>query len=117
VLKAHLDELRAASPGLRLLAGDALFARRPFAELIVARRRQYRLAVKDNQPGLLEAATALVVREGARELPGRRWGEAACEVPAERAPRAAQTRPGVRQCARLAFQRLGARSGWPPPLA
>jgi hypothetical protein len=58
VLKAHLDELFAAYPALQLLTGDALFAQRPLAELIVARRRHYLLAVKDNQPDLLEAARA-----------------------------------------------------------
>jgi hypothetical protein len=58
VLKAHLDELFAAYPALQLLTGDALFARRPLAELIVARRRHYLLAVKGNQPDLLEAAQA-----------------------------------------------------------
>jgi hypothetical protein len=58
VLKAHLDELFDAYPALQLLTGDALFAQRPLAELIIARRRHYLLAVKDNQPDLLEAARA-----------------------------------------------------------
>jgi hypothetical protein len=58
VLKAHLDELFDAYPALQLLTGDALFAQRPLAELIIARRRHYLLAIKDNQPDLLEAAQA-----------------------------------------------------------
>jgi hypothetical protein len=56
VLKAHLDELFNAYPALQLLSGEALFAPRPLAELIIARRRHYLLAIKDNQPDLLEAA-------------------------------------------------------------
>jgi hypothetical protein len=58
VLKAHLGELFAAYPTLRLLTGDALFCQRPLARLIVGAGRDYLLAVKDNQPDLLEAARA-----------------------------------------------------------
>lgn len=58
VLKAHLDELFDAYPALQLLTGDALFCQRPLAELIARRGRHYLLAVKDNQPDLLEAARA-----------------------------------------------------------
>jgi DDE_Tnp_1-associated len=74
VLKAHLDELFAAYPGLQLLTGDALFCQRPLAELIVARRRHYLLAVKDNQPDLLEAARAAFA--GA---PAQTAGASTCE--------------------------------------
>ncbi len=58
VLKAHLDELFAAYPGLRVLTGDALFCQRPLARAIVDAGRDYVLAVKDNQPELREAAHA-----------------------------------------------------------
>ena len=56
VLRAHLDELLAAYPGLRVLTGDALFCQRPLARAIVGAGRDYVLAVKDNQPDLHEAA-------------------------------------------------------------
>jgi len=56
VLRAHLDELLAAYPGLRVLTGDALFCGRPLARAIVEAGRDYVLAIKDNQPELHEAA-------------------------------------------------------------
>lgn len=56
VLKAHLDELFASYPGLRVLTGDALFCQRPLARAIVGAGRDYVLAVKENQPDLHEAA-------------------------------------------------------------
>lgn len=56
VLKAHLDELFAAYPGLRVLTGDALFCQRPLARAIIEAGRDYVLAVKENQPELHEAA-------------------------------------------------------------
>src|SRR5438128_11421731 len=56
VLKAHLGELFAAYPALRLLTGDALFCQRPLARLIVEAGRGYLFAIKDNQPDLLETA-------------------------------------------------------------
>jgi DDE family transposase len=58
VLRAHLDELFAAYPGLRVLTGDALFCQRPLARAIIGAGRDYLLAVKDNQPELHEAARA-----------------------------------------------------------
>jgi hypothetical protein len=80
VLKAHLDELFDAYPALRLLTGDALFAQRPLAELIVKRGRHYLLAVKDNQPDLREAAEAAFAPEtpdtadaACREKKGGAW--------------------------------------------
>jgi hypothetical protein len=60
VLKAHLDELLAAWPSLRVLTGDAIFCQRPLARAIIAAGRDYVLAIKDNQPDLHETAqTAL----------------------------------------------------------
>jgi predicted transposase YbfD/YdcC len=56
VHKAHLGELFAAYPALRLLTGDALFCQRPLVRLIVAAGRDYLIAVKDNQPNLHEIA-------------------------------------------------------------
>ncbi len=55
VLKAHLDELFAAWPSLRVLTGDALFCQRPLAAAIIEAGRDYVLAIKDNQPDLHEA--------------------------------------------------------------
>lgn len=54
VLKAHLDDLFAAWPSLRVLTGDALFCQRPLARVIIDAGRDYVLAVKDNQPDLHE---------------------------------------------------------------
>ena len=54
VLKAHLDELFALWPSLRVLTGDALFCQRPLARAIIEAGRDYVLAVKDNQPDLHE---------------------------------------------------------------
>jgi hypothetical protein len=54
VLKAHLDDLFALWPSLRVLTGDALFCQRPVARAIIDAGRDYVLAVKDNQPDLHE---------------------------------------------------------------
>lgn len=56
VLKAHLDELLAAWPSLRVLTGDAAFCQRPLARVIIEAGRDYVLAIKDNQPDLHETA-------------------------------------------------------------
>jgi DDE family transposase len=56
VLKAHLDELFASWPSLRVLTGDAIFCQRPLAHAIIAGGRDYVLAIKDNQPDLHETA-------------------------------------------------------------
>lgn len=79
VLKAHLSELFAAYPTLRLLTGDALFCQRPLARLIVEAGRDYLFAIKDNQPDLLEAArtafadaTPETAAAGTREKKGAR---------------------------------------------
>jgi hypothetical protein len=58
VLKAHLGELFAAWPSLRVLTGDAIFCQRPLAAAIVGAGRNYVLAIKDNQPDLHETARA-----------------------------------------------------------
>ncbi len=78
--KAHLGELFAAYPTLRLLTGDALFCQRPLARLIVEARRDYLFAVKNNQPDLHEAvptafadATPATADAGSREKKGARW--------------------------------------------
>ena len=54
VLKAHLNDLFALWPSLRVLTGDALFCQRPLARAIIDAGRDYVLAVKDNQPDLHE---------------------------------------------------------------
>ena len=54
VLKAHLGDLFALWPSLRILTGDALFCQRPLARAIIDAGRDYVLAVKDNQPDLHE---------------------------------------------------------------
>jgi hypothetical protein len=56
VLKAHLDELFERYPALRLITGDALYAQRNLAEMIVESRRDYLLQLKGNQPDVLDAA-------------------------------------------------------------
>jgi hypothetical protein len=56
VLKAHLDELFAAWPSLRVLTGDAIFCQRPLARAIIDAGRDYVLVIKDNQPDLFETA-------------------------------------------------------------
>ncbi len=80
VLKAHLDELFAAYPGLRVLTGDALFCQRPLARAIVDAGRDYVLAVKDNQADLHEAtcvafagATPETAAAVTREKSAARW--------------------------------------------
>jgi DDE_Tnp_1-associated len=54
-LKAGLAELIEHYPFLRLFTGDALFCQRPLARAILEADRDFLFAVKDNQPGLLEA--------------------------------------------------------------
>jgi hypothetical protein len=80
VLRAHLDELFAAYPGLGVLTGDALFCQRPLARAIIGAGRDYVLAVKDNQPELHEAArtafagaTAGTAAATTREKSAGRW--------------------------------------------
>jgi hypothetical protein len=56
VLKAHLQELFEQYPALRLFTGDALYAQRNLAELIVASGHDYLFQIKGNQPDILDAA-------------------------------------------------------------
>ncbi len=80
VLKAHLDELFAAYPSLRVLTGDAMFCQRPLARAIIEADRDYLLAVKDNQPELhaaaglaFAAATAETAAATTREKNAAAW--------------------------------------------
>jgi hypothetical protein len=56
VLKAHFQELYEKYPALRLITGDAIYAQRNLAELIVASNHDYLFQIKANQPDMLEAA-------------------------------------------------------------
>jgi DDE_Tnp_1-associated/Transposase DDE domain len=54
-LKAGLAELLEHYPFLQLFTADALFTQRPLAQAILDADRDFLVAVKDNQPALLEA--------------------------------------------------------------
>jgi DDE family transposase len=56
VLKAHLVELFERYPALRLITGDALYAQRNLAELILASGHDYLFQIKGNQPDVLDVA-------------------------------------------------------------
>jgi len=56
VLKTHLAELFERYPALRLITGDALYAQRNLAELILASGHDYLFQIKANQPDILDAA-------------------------------------------------------------
>ena len=56
VLKAHLSELFDKYPALRLITGDALYAQRNLAELIIENDHDYLFQIKGNQPDILDAA-------------------------------------------------------------
>jgi hypothetical protein len=56
VLKAHLEELFEKYPALRLFTGDAIYAQRNLAELIVDSGHDYLFQIKANQPDILDAA-------------------------------------------------------------
>ena len=56
VLKAHLSELFEKYPALRLITGDALYAQRNLAELILASGHDYLFQIKANQPDILDVA-------------------------------------------------------------
>jgi hypothetical protein len=56
VLKAHLSELFEKYPALRLITGDALYAQRNLAELILTSGHDYLFQIKANQPDILDAA-------------------------------------------------------------
>jgi hypothetical protein len=55
VLKAHLSELFETYPALRLITGDALYAQRNLAELILNSGHDYLFQIKANQPDILDA--------------------------------------------------------------
>jgi hypothetical protein len=55
VLKAHLKELFDKYPGLLLITGDALYAQRNLAEIIVLSGHDYLFQLKGNQPDVLDA--------------------------------------------------------------
>lgn len=56
VLKTHLSELFQKYPALQLITGDALYAQRNLAELIVQSHHDYLFQLKGNQPDVLDAA-------------------------------------------------------------
>lgn len=55
VLKAHLSELFETYPALRLITGDALYAQRNLADLILQSGHDYLFQIKANQPDILDA--------------------------------------------------------------
>jgi hypothetical protein len=55
-LKARLSELSERYPALRLITGDALYAQRNLAELILASGHDYLFQIKGNQPDVLDVA-------------------------------------------------------------
>lgn len=67
VLKAHLSELFEKYPALRLITGDALFAQRNLAELILASEHDYLFQIKANQPDILDAAETCFAQAEARQ--------------------------------------------------
>ncbi len=56
MLKARLSELFEKYPALRLITGDALYAQRNLAELILASDHDYLFQIKANQPDILDVA-------------------------------------------------------------
>jgi len=56
MLKSHLSELFERYPALRLVTGDALYAQRNLAELILESGHDYLFQIKANQPDTLDAA-------------------------------------------------------------
>ena len=55
VLERHLTPLLETFPALRLLTGDAIFAQRPLAEVLVSTECSYLFQVKANQGDALDA--------------------------------------------------------------
>jgi hypothetical protein len=66
-LKQALKELLEHYPFIRLFTGDALFTQRPLAGVLLEADRDFLFAVKDNQPGLLEAILTSFRDAAARE--------------------------------------------------
>jgi hypothetical protein len=56
VLKAHLSKLSDKYPALQLITGDALYAQRNLAEILVESGHDYLFQLKGNQPDVLDAA-------------------------------------------------------------
>jgi hypothetical protein len=92
VLKAHLSGLFEKYPALRLITGDALYAQRNLAELILTSGHDYLFQIKANQPDILDAART-------------------CFAQAQDSAAAAQTREKKGGVGRLVF--FG--STWPTP--
>ncbi|QDU27073.1 hypothetical protein ETAA8_21570 [Anatilimnocola aggregata] len=55
VLKNHLAELKRDFPLLKLINGDAIYATRPLAEVLLDHNCDYLLQIKGNQPDIQEA--------------------------------------------------------------
>jgi hypothetical protein len=104
VLKAHLRELFEKYPALRLITGDALYAQRNLAKLILASGHDYLFQIKGNQPDILDAAQT-------------------CFAEAEARPPDAQTREKKRGAERIVFfgstwtTPLMSATGWVLPVA
>jgi hypothetical protein len=104
MLKAHLSELFEKYPALRLITGDALFAQRNLAELILASGHDYLFQIKANQPDILDAAQT-------------------CFTDAEARPPDAQTHEKKRGAERVVFfgstwtTPLMSTTGWVLPVA
>jgi len=71
VLKAHLSELFEQYPALRLITGDALYAQRNLAELILASSHDYLFQIKANQPDILDAAQTCFAQADDRRAAAR----------------------------------------------
>ncbi len=72
VLKAHLSELFEKYPALRLITGDALYAQRNLAELILTSGHDYLFQIKANQPDILDAAQTCFAQAQTARRPLRR---------------------------------------------
>jgi len=66
LLKRRLDDLLGAYPALRLLTGDAIYAQRNLAELLVEGGCDYLFQIKANQQDILDALTVCFA-----DAPGR----------------------------------------------
>ena len=71
VLKARMSELYAKYPALRLITGDALYAQRNLAELILASGHDYLFQIKANQPDILDVAETCFAQTEDRQADAR----------------------------------------------
>jgi DDE family transposase len=85
VLERRVRELLETFPALRLLTGDAIFAQRPLAEVLVSAQCDYLFQVKANQGDTLDALVACLGAAHHRppaaetvEKRGDRWIAAGC---------------------------------------